>query len=205
MRPTRRALTTGLTATALVAAWPVAGAAAVRADDRVVGKATAKVTVFEYASPTCPHCARWHTQVWPAFKAKYVDTGKVRFIFRELPTYPGNISSAAMMVARCAPANRYVDVVTSLMKNQATFAAGDVEGWLVGAGAAGGLTRDQVGACTQDQAGLDALSARLDANGKEHPEVTSTPTFVINGKVLAGEQSLAALDAVIQPLLRGKR
>lgn len=206
MRPTRRVLTLGLAASAATAAaWPVAGATAPAAHDRVLGNAKAKVTVFEYASPTCPHCARWHAEVWPAFKAKYVDEGKVRFVFRELPTQPENISSAAFMVARCAPAGRYMDVIGALMGSQQTFLAGDPGAWLVSAGAAGGLTQPQVAACTKDQAGLDALNARVTANLKQHPSVGSTPTFIVNGRMLVGEQSLEELDAVIQPLLRGKR
>ena len=80
---------------ALIAlAWlPLAGASSAqvhdrRADDMAIGRADAPVTVIEYASVTCPHCARWHTQVFPEFKRRYVDTGQVRFIFREMPTGP---------------------------------------------------------------------------------------------------------------------
>jgi len=201
MRPTRRDLTLTATAAAL-AGWPVAAAAAVAADDRVLGNPRAKVTVFEYASVTCPHCARWNAEVWPAFKAKYVDTGKVRFVLRELPTEPAAVASAGFMVARCAPPAKYFDVVDALFHTQHMVFANQAGAWMVQAGARGGMTRDQVRACATDQAGLDALNARVARSEKEHPQVGSTPTFVINGTVLAGEQSLAELDAVIQPLLR---
>ena len=201
MRPTRRALVLGLTAAAL-AAWPVAGGAVVTADDRTLGAANAKVTVYEYASVTCPHCANWHRDVFPAFKAKYIDTGKVRFVFRELPTEPAEFASAGFMVARCAPKAKYFDVIDSLFAQQALVFSNQGRRWLTDAGAAGGLTADQVRACSLDQAGLDALNARIERNLGEHTRIGSTPTFVIGDTILAGEQSLAELDAVIQPLLR---
>lgn len=201
MRPTRRAVTLTATAAAALAGWPVA-AAAVAADDRVLGKAGAKVTVYEYASVTCPHCARWHADVWPAFKAKYVDTGKVRFVLREMLTAPAELAGAGFMVARCAPAANYYDVIGALFEQQAMVFSNQARQWLVQAGARGGLSADQVRACALDQTGADALNARTERSAKEHPQVGSTPTFVINGTTLVGEQSLAELDAVIQPMLR---
>lgn len=204
MGPTRRALTIGITAAATLAGWP--GAAAVSADDRPLGNPRARVTVFEYASVTCPHCGRWQAEVWPAFKAKYVDTGKVRFVLRELPTDPAAVSAAGFMVARCAPAAKYYAVVDALFAGQRTlFETGDARAWLVAAGAAGGMTPERTIACATDSAALDALNARLDANLREHDGVGSTPTFIINGRMLVGEQTLAQLDAAIQPLLRGSR
>ncbi len=204
MGTTRRALTFGLTAAATLAAWP--GAAGVTAQDRWIGRANAPVTVFEYASVTCPHCGRWNADVWPAFKAKYVDTGKVRFVLRELPTEPAVVATGGFLVARCAPPAKYFDVIDALFAGQqAMFDSGDFRGWLIEAGAKGGLSRDRVMACAQEQAGVDAMNARIDANLREHSGIGSTPTFVVNGRMLVGEQSLAELDAVIQPLLRGKR
>lgn len=200
MRPTRRDLTLTATAAAL-AGWPGA-AAAITADDRVMGSPRAKVVVYEYASVTCPHCARWQAEVWPAFKAKYVDTGKVRFVLRELPTEPAAIASAGFMVARCAPADKYFDVVDALFENQAMVFSNQAGAWMVQAGAKGGMTRDQVRDCATNQAGLDALNARVAKSEKEHPQVGSTPTFVIGNRTLVGEQPLEALDAVLQPLLR---
>ena len=201
---TRRTMTTGLAAAAALASWPVA--AGVTAQDRWIGSADAPVTVFEYASVTCPHCGRWNAEVWPAFKAKYVDTGKVRFVLRELPTEPAVVATGGFMVARCAPPARYFDVIDALFAGQqAMFESGDFRTWLIQAGAKGGLSRERVMACAQDQAGVDALNARIEANLREHDGIGSTPTFVVNGRMLTGEQSLAQLDSVIQPLLRGKR
>lgn len=200
MRLTRRAVT--LTATAAALAGLPGAAAAVAADDRVLGNARAKVTVYEYASVTCPHCARWHADVWPAFKARYVDTGKVRFVLREMLTEPAALSGAGFMVARCAPAAKYFDVIGGLFEQQSLVFANAARSWLESAGARGGLSAEQVRACALDQAGADALNARTERSAREHPQVASTPTFIINGTTLVGEQSLAELDAVIQPMLR---
>jgi len=196
MRPTRRAAVLTLGAAAL-AAVPGVGAAAVTADDRSLGNTRARVTMFEYASVTCPHCAAWHHDVWPAFKAKYVDTGKVLFVFREMLTAPADLSAAGFMVARCAPKAKYFDVIGALFSQQHLLASGRGREWLIQAGAVGGLTPAQVQACATDQAGLDALNARMERTGAEHPTVGSTPTFVVNGVVHAGEQSLANLDMAI--------
>ena len=123
MRPSRRALTFGLSAVAALASWPVT--AGVTAQDRWIGKANAPVTVFEYASVTCPHCGRWNAEVWPAFKAKYVDTGKVRFVLRELPTEPAVVATGGFMLARCAPPAKYFDVIDALLAGQqAVFESG---------------------------------------------------------------------------------
>lgn len=196
MRPTRRALTVGLT-TAALAGWPAVGGAAVTAQDRTLGNPNAKVTVYEYASVTCPHCGRWHADVWPAVKRKYVDTGLVRFVFRELPTEPAAVSTAGFMVARCATPANYFKVIEALFASQELlFAGNDFQSWLIKAGAAGGLTREKVLACAQDGSGLHALNARIEASLREH-EIRATPTFVVNGTTLVGEQSLAELDAVI--------
>ncbi|MDO1559930.1 DsbA family protein [Brevundimonas sp. 2R-24] len=181
----------------------LAQASAIRSDDRVLGRADAPVTVIEYASVTCPHCANWHNQVFPAFKARYIDTGRVRFVYREFLTDPGDMSAAGALVARCAPAERYFDVIGSLFRGQAAYyASGSAGPWLIGAGAAGGLSEAQVRACVDDQAQIRALVGRLEA--AEAAGILSTPTFVINGRTLEGEQSLAQLAAVIDPLLRGR-
>ena len=82
------------------------------------------VTVVEYASVTCPHCALWQKNTWPAFKAKYVDTNKVRYVFRELPTGPVNVAVAGFMIARCAGEDKYFDVVHNIMASQGEWRVG---------------------------------------------------------------------------------
>lgn len=105
-------------------ALPAAGLAepaAVMPADRVLGRADAPVTVIEYASVTCPHCAAWHAEVFPDFKARFIDTGRVRYVYREFLTGPAELSFAGALLARCAPADRYFDVVGALMEGQAAL------------------------------------------------------------------------------------
>jgi protein-disulfide isomerase len=209
MAATRREISTSFAAALAAAALPGAAAAAVKVkvkpDDRWIGRARAPVTIIEYFSTTCPHCADWQINVWPAFKAKYVDTGKVRFVARELPTAPVDIAAVGFLVARCAPKQRYFNVVEALAAGQADMVrTRDVVGWATTAGAAGGLTADQVRACVLDKDKIAAFNARVAAGAAEY-DVNSTPTFIIGGEKLVGGQSLEALDAALEPLLRGKR
>ena len=210
MGRTRRAVASGFAAALAAAALPGAPEAAaadytLKPDDRWIGKASARITVIEYFSPVCPHCGDWERDVWPAFKAKYVKTGKVRFVARELPTAPGNLAAAGFVVARCAPAAKYFDVVEALFAGQqALFDTHDAMAWINRGGAAGGLSPDQVLACVQDSAQTDALNTRVQTGVAEF-NVESTPTFIIGDRKLVGLQTLAELDAVLQPLLRGKR
>jgi protein-disulfide isomerase len=187
-------------------ALSAAGSAARAApDDMSLGDPKAKVTVIEYASVTCPHCAKWNAEVFPAFKAKYVDTGKVRYVFREIPTQPGELAIAGFLVARCAGA-KYFEVIDALMGDQQTlYRTGDGRSWLMQAGAKAGLSADQVKACVLDKTAQQAFDDRYEANVKEL-KIDGTPTFFVNGKMLAsGELSLDTLDKALQPLLAPTR
>jgi protein-disulfide isomerase len=193
----------------LAAATALLGAAALPAraaeGDKSIGAATAKVTVIEYASVTCSHCAAWNAEVFPAFKAKYVDTGRARYVLRELPTQPAPVATAGFLVARCAGA-KYFTVIDALMKTQATlFESGDAHAWLLQAGAVGGLTEAEVKACVEDEAAVTAFNARIEKNLAEY-EVSGTPTVFVNGKVVgAGEIDLATLEAAITAAEQAKR
>jgi protein-disulfide isomerase len=168
----------------------------------VLGNPNAKVTMTEWASVTCPHCMRWNAEVWPAFKKKYVDSGQVKYVFREMLTEPAQVAAAGFIIARCAGKDKYLTVVDAIFKGQAEmYKTGDAKAALFGAGKAGGLNDDQIEACLSDQANVDAMRARLKQT-VEVDKVDGTPTFDVNGKRLVGEQSLAQLDAVIQPLLK---
>lgn len=182
-----------------------------REGDRVVGAMEAPVTLTVYVSTTCGHCARWHVVDFPAFKAKYVDTGQVRVVFRELPTPPQEIAIAGAVMARCVPADRYDDALTSLYSEQGLISPRRPEPenervakWLSDAGAAGGLTVDEMRACFQDDANWHAVAERIDQSVADG--VDGTPSFFVNGaRAMAEATSLdvAAFDAVIQPLLAG--
>jgi protein-disulfide isomerase len=174
---------------------------AVTSADRILGRADAPVTVVEYASFTCSHCADWHNQILPEFKTRYIDTGKARLVFRDMPTQPTNVAASAAALGRCAAPGRFFDVAKALMSGQtAAFAARDLAPWFQAALAASGRTEAQIDTCLSDPATATALSA--DVQAAVDAGVTGTPTFFVNGRRVDGH-SLQALSAVIDPLARG--
>ena len=196
-----------LTAAALAAMATVAGCTAKSggaADgDMALGAGTdAKVTVVEYASVTCGHCAVWNEEVWPEFKTKYVDTKKVRYVFREFPTPPQDIAVAGFLIARCAGPDKYFDVVHDIMASQKEWQAGVApRSTLFRAAAAAGLSQEQTETCIRDKAAIEEMSNRIKAG--IDAGVTGTPTFLVNGtKVL--DSSLSGLSQAIDAELAKK-
>ncbi len=174
-----------------------AGVGPVTAGDFTAGSPRAKVTVIEYASSSCPHCARFNNEVFPAFKAKYIDTGKVFYVYRPFMTPPVEIAGAAVLVAVCAGKAKALTVIDAFFKTQAQmYQSGDVIDALHKAGAAADLSASQVDACLDDQKAIDALNARV-RGYVDQDKITGTPTFVIGDQRLEGEQTLAALDDAI--------
>jgi protein-disulfide isomerase len=173
------------------------GAAAPATGDMTMGKADAPVKMVEYASATCPHCARFNADVFPAFKKKYIDTGKVHYTFRELLTPPNEVAAAAFLMARCAGKDKYFAAVDAVFHSQQEMASsGDFRGVLLRIAQSMGMTEKQFDACVSDEASLKALNDRVEKASSQ--QITSTPTFLINGKkVKEGEMSLAELDAAI--------
>jgi protein-disulfide isomerase len=171
---------------------------AAQADDMSLGDAKARVQVIEYASASCPHCAMWNAEVFPIFRARYVDTGKVRYTLREYLTDPEAIAAAGFMLARCAGKDRYFPVLDAVFKGQEEMVATkDVKGVLARiAKGPGGLTEAQLDACMRDTAAEKALEARVDRH-QHVDKIESTPTFIINGKRTEGEMTLPELDAAI--------
>lgn len=164
--------------------------------EMALGKANAPVTVVEYASVTCGHCARFNEEVFPAFKKKHVDTGQVRYVFREFLTPPNEVAAAGFLIARCAGPDKYFSVIDALFRGQEEmFRTQDWRGTLLRVAQSAGMTEQQFNACVSDQEQLKALSDRMEAGVKAG--VNATPTFFVNGKKLEGEQTLAALDAAI--------
>ena len=167
--------------------------------EKVLGSPDAPVTVVEYASMSCPHCATFQKVTYADFKLKYIDTGKVRYIFREFPLNAP--AYAVAMVARCAPADRFFEVVDTYFQTQDQWLASqDLKGAILGiAQEKFGFTPQSFDACISNQAlftGLEAVRDRGAAFG-----VQATPTFFINGKKYEGALSLADLDQAIGPLL----
>ncbi|MDP1914230.1 DsbA family protein [Brevundimonas sp.] len=179
----RRAAMTAaaLAAMATLAGCGGGGAGAAAEGDMAMGAAEgAKVTVVEYASVTCPHCAAWQETTWPAFKAAYVDTNKVRYVFRELPTPPTNVAVAGFMIARCAGEDKYFDVIHGIMASQAEWRAGvNPRDTLFRIGNGAGLSNQQIETCIKDPENLKAAEERSNAAVKAG--VSGTPTFYVNG------------------------
>jgi protein-disulfide isomerase len=171
----------------------------VSTDDMSLGDPKAKVTVIEYASVACPVCGRWYAEVWPAFKARYIDTGRIHYILREMLVGDSSEMSAAaagFLLARCAGANGYFKVVDAIFKNQQAL-FGDVHGTLGTIAKSMGMSEGAFNACITNDQALLALNVRTQHNAEAN-QVTGTPTFVVNGKAFpAGYQSLSALDGAI--------
>lgn len=185
----RRKLVLSGAALALVAACNNAGGSAISADDVVLGAEDAPVTLIEYASTTCGHCASFHAAVWDQLKENYIDTGRVRFVFREFPTPPAAVAVAGFQIARCggaAPEQYFVRVGELFRQQQATFATGTMEGVrrkLGEIGAAAGLSEAQIEQCITDQAGAERAQRIVEAGNRDF-NVTGTPTLVLNGRKL---------------------
>ena len=166
-----------------------------------MGDPKAKVQVTEYASASCTHCARFNNEVFPAFKAKYIDTNKVNYVYREFLTPPVQVAAASFLLARCAGKDKYFQVVDSVYRSQEEmFTTGDFRGVLLRIGQSAGMDEAQFNACVTNEDSLKALNARVEKYQKA-ANITGTPTFVVNGKKVGGEDggevSLAQLDAAI--------
>lgn len=174
------------------------GAGGASAGDMSLGPADAKVQVLEYASASCSHCARFNNTVFPAFKAKYIDTGKVHYTLKEFLTPPEEVAAAGFLMARCAGKDKYFTVLDAIYKNQAEmFQTQDYRGVLLRIAQSAGMTEDQFNKCVSDPEALKALNARVQ-KAINDDKISGTPTFVVNGKQVAtGEVTLAQLDAAI--------
>jgi protein-disulfide isomerase len=168
--------------------------------DIVLGDDKAKVTIVEYASLTCPHCAAFHTGTLPGLKTKYIDTGKVRLILRGLPLNPPDL--VTQMLARCVPADRYYQFTGAVFDNQrAIYSTDNIEGSLKALARQAGFTEETYKSCIENEKLRGQLIEMSKIAGEKYG-VESTPTFFINGKRFAGERNdLASFEKVIDPLL----
>lgn len=167
--------------------------------EMALGKADAKVTVVEYMSMTCPHCAHFHNETFDKIKEKYVDTGKVRFVIREFPFDPR--AAAAFMLARCAPNNAYFPMVSMMFKQQQVWAAADDgKAALLQMSKLAGFTQESFEKCLTDQKLLNDVNAVREHGAKEFG-INATPTFLINGKRYAGAMSVESMSALLDSLL----
>ena len=151
--------------------------------------------MIEYASFTCSHCGHWNNDVLPAFKARFIDTGKVKLVYRDLPTEPQQYSMSAALIGRCAAPARFFDVAKSLFAGQAALATGGGRAWFDNAIAASGRPRAEIEACFDEPAQQQALSTDIDA--ALAAGVNSTPTFFVNGRRFDGDPTVEALSLAI--------
>jgi protein-disulfide isomerase len=170
--------------------------------DMALGPANAPVTITEYASMTCPHCAAFNAEVFPKIKSTYIDTGKIRYVFREFPL---DIKAAAgSMLARCiakGDSGKYFAVVDMLFRQQSDWVMKNTTETLTRIGKQAGLSEKAVEDCLKDQALLDKIAADQ-KYAAEVLKVNSTPTFFINGEVIKGEASFDEFDKKIKSLLK---
>jgi protein-disulfide isomerase len=169
--------------------------------DMVQGDADAPVTMIEYASYTCPHCARFHTDVYPKLKADYIDTGKVKFIYREV--YFDRFGLWASMTARCGGQAKFFGITDLLYEKQGEWtASGDpatIAGELRTMGLTAGISAEDYDACMNDGEGAQALVDWYTAN-KDRDDVTSTPTFLIDGQKYSN-MAYADMQGVLDGIL----
>jgi protein-disulfide isomerase len=168
--------------------------------DIVQGSAAAPVTIVEYASMTCTHCAAFHEETWPKLKTKYVDSGKVKFILREFPLDP--LATAGFMLARCAgpdKRNAIVDLLFTQQKNWA-FVDKPIDA-LAGLVKQAGISQADFEACLKNQTLYDQVNQIREIASKKF-KVSGTPTFFVNGKEMNGERAIEDFDKVLEPLLK---
>ena len=162
--------------------------------DMAVGKADAPVTIIEYSSLTCPHCASFHKNVLPELKSKYIDTGKVRYVVREFPL--DNLAVAGFMLARCK-SDKYNEIVEDLYMNQEAWAfVKDPLEKLKERAKKAGYTDDSFNSCLRDQALLDKI-VKVREKASNVFKVTSTPTLFVNGKLLRGASHLRQIEELM--------
>ena len=167
--------------------------------DVLEGDADAPITIIEYASLTCPHCASFHTTAYPALKENYIDTGKVKFIYRDFPL--NDPALAATMIARCGGEDKYLGFIDLMLKQQTRWTSStDLLGALKGIAKLGGVSSAQVDACLSDQVLGQNVLDRARA-GTEEFGISSTPSLVINGKLHEGGRDYASLAKAIDDLL----
>ena len=163
--------------------------------DVPLGAADAPVTIIEYSSFTCPHCANFHSRTLPQIKEKYIDTGKVKLIFREV--YFDQLGLWASMLARCGGSESFFEKSTTLFEQQQQWArAENVGAELFRIGRVAGLSQERVQACLTDEALMLKLVGDFQAHMAQD-DVNSTPTFFINGEKVSGDMSVDAFSALI--------
>jgi protein-disulfide isomerase len=179
----------------------------VTADDMTLGSATAPVTLVEYASVTCAHCAAFNRNILPDLKSRYIDSGKVRYVYREYLTPPENVSAAGALLARCAGRTRYFQMVDAIMRAQPQMFADDTTAGALPVlrriGQSAGMSPAEIDRCITDPKGLARIQANMAIYDKAyHIGDSGTPAFYVNGrKVERVKGDVSDFDAALKPLL----
>lgn len=201
--PTRRAVMLGAAALTLpTLALPTAGFAqeAFAAGDQIMGDPEASVEVIEYASLTCPHCASFHKTVWPTLKRDFVDTGKVKFVLREV--YFDRLGLWAGAIARCDGPTKYFGMIDLLLKRQSEWKdASDPIGGLIKMATLGGIPEDRATECI-GEGNIDQMRGMVEnyQTYRDDPNLTGTPSLVVNGRKVerpSAENLAAAIEAAL--------
>lgn len=168
--------------------------------DQVMGSAEAPVTVVEYASMTCPHCAHFAVTTFPEFKKRYIDTGKVKYIFREFPL--DRLAVAGSLLARCAgEGDKYFAMIELLFTSQDKWVVRDPLPRLLDVAKQAGFTQQTFEACLKNQDMFDKI-VKIREDAAANFKVESTPTFFINGNKVAGALTIDEMAKQIDPLLK---
>jgi protein-disulfide isomerase len=168
--------------------------------DEIQGQADAPVTIVEYASMTCPHCSHFHETTYPEMKKKYIDTGKVRFIFREFPLDP--LAAAAAMLARCAGKDKFFALIDAFFAQQKDWVVQKPLQPMFAIAKQAGFTQQSFDECLANQQLLTNLEQQR-THATQKFNVNSTPTFFINGKTVRGALTPEELDKQVAPYLKG--
>jgi protein-disulfide isomerase len=173
--------------------------------EKVMGSSSATVTIIDYSSITCPHCVSFHLTTLPQLKTTYIDTGKVKLVYRDYPVAGASTQAnayAAAALARCAGAARYFDALDLLYRTMATWtAASDARAAMKQAMGPIGLASDKMDAC-MTSADIQNQITRVMTEGTSAYAITGTPTFIIGNQKVAGTMTFAELDALLKPLLK---
>ena len=171
-----------------------------------LGNPKAKIRVEAYASLSCTHCAHFNNEIFPAFKKKYIDTGKVHYVFRDFLAGPPDLAAAGALLARCAGKDRYFTVGDAIFHAQTEiFSTGDIRGPLLRIAETAGMNEDQFNKCVGDEKALAAFNARVEKYSKE-AKIEGTPTFFFGtDRYDKGELSMAEIDVAYAKALAASK
>jgi protein-disulfide isomerase len=190
-----------ITAVAATAVLPIVGARAQEGaplPDMILGDPNAPIEIIEYSSMTCPHCAAFHVNTLPELKAQYLDTGRAKLVFREFPL--DRVALGVSVSARCMGEERFFDFIDVMFRTQEQWSRSeDPIGEIKKIVRMGGQDPDMVDACLEDQALIDGILA-IRLAGDEEYNISSTPTFIVNGENTAGNMSFEKFDELLRDL-----